>query len=268
MKQLELRSYPRAEISEILSVNLSDSKHFKRNVENKLSKWGYGFDYTTQEVTILRKPETAKERLAEIVYRCFGMDIQVDALQFACFIAAFTDIEGFDQMPWEERSARYFKEYGVCVDARTLRNWCSRLIELRIIDKSVKGVSWKTTIEKGRKSRKPTEPEDQEEIQAYYQRRATINAELYQEALSKGDPPRVAKEKAWADTYKALWEEFHCCYYYCKCFTLNALSEDYQQELWEVYELSQELAAGALGIVEASRKPPTTKEEFDREWFS
>ena len=268
MKQLELRSYPRAEIAEILSVNLSDSKHFKRNVENKLSRWGYSFDYTTQAVTILRKPETAKERLAEIVYRCFGMDIQVDALQFACFIAAFTDIEGFDQMPWEERSARYLKQYGVWVDARTLRNWCRRLIGLKIIDRSGKRISWKTTIEKGRKTRRPTEEVDQEEIRAYFQRRATIYDVLYQEALSKGDLPRVAKENAWADTYKALWAEFHCCYYYCKCFTLNALSEDYQQELWEVYELSQELAVGALGIVEASRKPPTTKEEFDREWFS
>lgn len=268
MQQLELRKYPRAEIAEALSVNLRDSKHFARNVKNKLSKWGYGFDYKPEAVTILRKPETAKERLAEIVYRCFGIDIQVDDLQFACFIAAFTDIEGFDQMPWKERSARYFKQYGVWVEDRTMRNWCSSLIALGIIAKSGKGLSWKTTIENGKKSRRPTEERDRDEIWTYYQRRRTISAELYQEALSKGDPPRVAKRKAYEDTYKALWAEFHCCYYYCKCFTLNALSEDYQQELWEVYELSQELAAGALGIVEASRKPPTTKEEFDREWFS
>ncbi len=74
MNQLELRSYPRAEIAEVLSVNIKDSGHFKRNVENKLSKWGYGFHYETAAVEILSKPETPEERLAEILYRSFGFD--------------------------------------------------------------------------------------------------------------------------------------------------------------------------------------------------
>ncbi len=74
MEQLELRSYPRAEIAKVLSVNIRDSRHFKRNIENTLSKWGYGFRYETAAVEILSKPETPEERLAEILYRGFGFD--------------------------------------------------------------------------------------------------------------------------------------------------------------------------------------------------
>ena len=68
MNQLELRSYPRAEIAEVLSVNINDSGHFKRNVESKLSKWGYGFRYETAAVEILSKPETPEERLYDTMF--------------------------------------------------------------------------------------------------------------------------------------------------------------------------------------------------------
>ena len=115
MQQLELREYTRAEIAEVLSVNLKDSNHFAERVKDKLDKWGYGYDYSRRAVTIISKPETSAARLKEIVIRSFGMDIQVDAVQFACFLAAFTDIEGFETMPWEERAIVYYKRYGVTI---------------------------------------------------------------------------------------------------------------------------------------------------------
>ena len=260
MNQLELRTYTRAEIAEALSVNLNDSKHFKRNVENKLSKWGYRYEYTTPAVTITCKPETPKERLAEIVYRCFGMDIQVDTLQFGCFISAFTDIEGFASMPWEERAKAYYKRYGECVDARTLSNWCRHLIEKGIIAVSGdESVAWKTIIIDHKKIRYPLSASEPNEMYDYFQQRSEIFSEEYQLALDSmkysGFTKAQAKAEAWKETYKRLWADYQCCYYYCKCFTFGAFGDSIDHpELFEVYELAQELAFGASAEYEAKQK--------------
>ena len=273
MQQLELREYTRAEIAEVLSLNLKDSKHFKRNGENTLSKWGYTYKWEEREnPTILSKPETPAARLAEIVIRSFGMDIQVNAVQFACFLAAFTDIEGFATMPWAERAIAYYKQYGECVDDRTMRNWCRQLIERNIIAEYGEKVAWKTTIVNFKKVRERLVPGEPNEIWDYYERRREIYAEEYKNALIsaafRGEPPAVAKKEAWSETYKRLWKEYECCYYYCKCFTLSAFSEASQQDLWEVYELSQEIADETCACVEESRKPHTKEEEFKRMWFA
>ena len=128
MQQLDLRFYSRTEIAEILAVNISDSRHFKRNTENKLKKWGYRYSYTTAGVTILSCPTTAEERLAELLIRQYNIDVQINPYAFACFITAFSDIDGFDSMPWGERAKVYYDYSGISMDERTLRNWCSKLI--------------------------------------------------------------------------------------------------------------------------------------------
>ncbi len=63
MQQLEKRFYSRQEIADTLGVNIKDSGHFKRNVESKLQKWGYSYNYTSTGITITRQPETPQERL-------------------------------------------------------------------------------------------------------------------------------------------------------------------------------------------------------------
>ena len=79
MEQLELRFYPREEISEIVHVRL-DSNNFGRDVTSTLKNAGYGCEYKARRgVFILSKPETPEERLAEILYRGFGIDIQINA---------------------------------------------------------------------------------------------------------------------------------------------------------------------------------------------
>ena len=244
MKQLELRSYPRAEIAEVLSVNLQDSRHFKRNVEDKLSKWGYGYHYETPAVQILSRPETPEERLAEILYRGFGIDIQTRAVPFACFISAFTDIEGFSSMPWGERETAYREYYGFAPDERTLRNWCSRLINCGIIAKVGYSTLWKTFYSGGQKCRVPVEEEETDRLREYYERRRELAATNYAEELAAGLGPKEAKQKAWKNAYRTLWAEYGCCYYYCKYFTLTAFStEEVKADVQEVYELVQELAA-------------------------
>ncbi|MBQ1632946.1 MAG: hypothetical protein II049_09015, partial [Clostridia bacterium] len=224
-------------------------------------------------IRILSKPEKPQERLAEIVYRCFGVDIQVDAVQFAYFLSAFTDIDGFEAMPWAERELVCRNHYGTSAVEKTLRNWCHQLLEKQIITKCVESAAWKTTIVGKKKMRERILPDNREVVWDYYNRRSEIFAEEYKEilplALSRGETSQKARNEAWSATYKRLWQEFDCCYYYCKCFVLGAFTDQYTEELWEVYELSQQLAAEASERVEASRnKPPTTKEEFDRQWFS
>lgn len=265
MQQLELRKYPRAEIAAVLSVNLKDSNHFAERVKDKLDKWGYGYDYNRRAVTIISKPETPAARLKEIVIRSFGMDIQVNAVQFACFLAAFTDIEGFATMPWEERAIVYYKRYGVWVDDRTMRGWCSQLIKRKIIAVCGESVAWKTTIVNNKKYRERLIPGEPNDMWDYYDRRSEIFAEEYELALMgtrfRGEPPAAARKEAWGETYKRLWQEFECCYYYCKCFTLSAFSEEYGADLQEMYELAQEIAEVAAEDTEARRNVLIPKDE-------
>ena len=115
MEQLELRFYTRQQIAEILSVNLQDSNHFKRNVESTLSKWGYAYQYSTPGVTIKSKPETAEERLKEILIRVLKLDVQINPYDFACFLTAFSDIDGFANMPWDKRAEILENVYNVKV---------------------------------------------------------------------------------------------------------------------------------------------------------
>ncbi len=271
MQQLELREYPRAEIAEILSVDLHDSSHFAEKVRNKLTKWGYQFEYSRRAVIITAKPQTPKDRLSEIVYRSFGMDIQVDAVQIGCFLAAFTDIEGFDTMPWDERAEVFYQRYGVWVEARTMRGWCHHLIQKGIIAVFGESAAWRTTIVDNKKYRERLLPGEPNELWDYYERRKEIFAEEYNAslpgALYRGEPPVAARAEAWSETYKRLWKEFGCCYYYCKCFALSAFSEDYGADLCEVYELAQELADEASERTEARHKIQIPKVEDQPQGF-
>lgn len=268
MQQLELREYPRAEIAEVLSLNLKDSKHFKRDGENRLTKWGYTYKWEKRKnPIILSKPETPKDRLAEIVYRSFGMDIQVDAVQIGCFLVAFTNIEDFDSMPWEKKAEVYYQRYGVWVEPRTMRGWCHHLIQKGIIAVGAESekTAWRTTIVDNKKYRERLLPGEPNEILDYFERRREIFAEEYEAALIgtrfRGEPPKAARKEAWGETYKRLWAEFDCCYYYCKCFALSAFSEDYSADLCEVYELAQELADEASELAEAKRNIQVPKDE-------
>ena len=75
-------------------------------------KWGYGYDWTRGGATITYVPNTPQEKLKEILIRRFRLNIQVDMYAFACFITAFTDVPGFDCMPWKVREEEYQKYCG------------------------------------------------------------------------------------------------------------------------------------------------------------
>ena len=241
MKQLELRTYSRQEIAEILSLNLADSRHFKRNVENKLKTWGYEFVFPPRgNITIIRKPESSEERLKEILLRKMNVNIQINPFHFACFIFAFQDIEGFASMPWEERAMELQNHYGVSVSDRTLRNWCSQLLEKELIAKVSDRTYWKTEIMNGRKTRTPIQQGD-EEMSAYFSRRSALISHYQIEGEKAKIPAKELKNFAFSLAIKALWEEYHCCYYTCKTFLFSAWEDDEEPFFQEVVELTQDI---------------------------
>lgn len=262
MNQLELRFYTRAEIAEVLSVRLKGNNNFKRDVENKLTKWGYGKHYKDGEgVDILSKPTTPAERLSEILYRGYGIDVQVNPILFACFIAAFEDIDSFESSPWGEREKKYLKRYGYSVDERTMRNWCSQLLARGIVAKIGATTAWRTYFEGDRKIREPIEEIDRVEMESYYERRTELFKDHYINQLETGKPLKEARAIAWKDTYKDLWAEFECCFYYCKGFVLSSFSYN-DVDVWEIYELARELVPTAT-----PQKAPKAPAQNNQEGF-
>lgn len=257
MQELEIRFYPREEIAAVLSINLKDSKHFKRNLENKLSKLGYSFRYIDRQgVEILSLPEKPEVRLKELTMRFLGQDVQIDAIPFACFVAAFAEVEGFACMPWRERTEVLSEEYGYRIEEDTLRNWCSRLVQKGIMVKGGETSAWKTTRINDKKIQEPVQEKEAERMSCYKTRRTELVAANYKQYLSQGMAPSDANGKAWDEAYKTLWTEYGCCYYNCESWTFTAYAEEHDDLLQEIYELARMLAPTAPPPKEPSSKLP------------
>lgn len=212
-------------MAQILSIKVDGN--FKRNVENKLNKWGYQYNYSRNSIEIVKAPEGAAARLTEIMIREFKLDIQIDSLAFACFIKAFDECDSFECMPWSEREAMIRAVYRVNVSERTLRSWSNRLIERGLL---VKGVGeravWRTVGVKESARRELV----------------TGDEELEAEACAYWKDMRAARIK-YNDNKKAfneVYNKYGCCYYVCKGFDLSAF--DRNTELFqEIYELVEEI---------------------------
>ena len=238
LKQLETKFYSRQEIAEILSVNIKDSNNFKRNVENKLRKWGYKYNYSRKGVEIIEAPISATAKLSEILIRHYGIDIQIDAYSFACFISAFVEIEGFCSMPWEERKINMEQVYGISVEERTLRNWCNKLINTNTIAKTGEKTNWRTICISGKKEREWIDgiPEAEQEMKEYYSLRKQLVDKYIADAVAAGKTDcKEIKAEAWKTAYETLWKKYGCCYYSCKGLLLSGFDDT--EVLAEIYEL-------------------------------
>ena len=213
----------------MLSLNPIGNNHFAEQVRRTLNNWGYQFEYSRKGVNITAAPETAEQRLTEILIRQFGLDKQIDPFAFSCFLCAFDAIDGFSSMPWEERAKLLNQTYGISVCDRTLRNWCHKLIGQEIITSTPRQSWWRTENRNGIKHRESV-PADDKEMRRFIARRSKL--------LDKG--------VSWKDTMYQLWDEFQCCYYSCKGFFLTAIDQTTQECLYEIYELTQEIAAAPM----------------------
>lgn len=243
MKQLETRFYAREELAAITKVNVNSS-HFARDIKNKLEKWGYSYDNPSRKgMTITRAPETAEEKLKEILYRVYDIDTRIDTKDFACFVAAFLEVEGFEAMPWGERAAILRDGYNVSVDEKTLRSWCNKLIGSNTITKSDERVYWCTMIEPdGERMRYQVEGDEEleKEFARYKEMREKLIKDHITREISKGrEDYKVIKAEAWSKANYDLWKYFNCCFYSCKTLMLSAFDD--HNELEEVYELIKEI---------------------------
>lgn len=236
MDQLELRTYSRQEIAEILDVDINDTNHFKRNVESKLNKWGYSYEYSKRQFKILKVPTSADERLSEIMMRYYDMDIRIDTISFASFLYSLVMYPEFNAMPWEERSKWLEEEFKVSVSDRTLRSWCSKFINSgAIVKNNDYKVRWLTGYYNGEKYREIIDGNKELEQFAneYFEYKKQL---LY----TYKDLPQSEK---WKKTLSLLWEKYKCCIYYCKGIQFSAWDNKMPIEiLQEVIELVDEIA--------------------------
>lgn len=148
MKQLEKRFYAREELAEITGID-AKSNHFARDVKNTLTQWNYNYEYSRKGALITKQPETAEERLAEIIIRAYGMDVRLDVYGFACFISLLLEDEEFRAMPWAERERVMSEEMGVTISFETMKKWCAKLIGKNMIAKSADKAYWGTCLVEG-----------------------------------------------------------------------------------------------------------------------
>lgn len=239
MIQLEQKVYTKSEIAEFLGINLD--KNFKRNVENTLSKWGYEYEFPPYSKTIsITYVPTGEYKLAEILMREYEIDIQVNPIEFACFIHAFNYIEGFFSMPWGQRAKVLKDTYTIEVCDRTLRNWTNKLIATGTITKSD---NEKTYWKSAKISDETTlrEPAAREEYMAFYKYKNEEYKKNISELIITGkEDLKEVKSKAYQLAHLAAMDKFGgWCFYSCKSFFLSSFDD---KNLTEIFELVEEIA--------------------------
>ena len=241
MKQLEVRAYERQEIADILHVR-NDTHNFKRDVENRLMNWGYQYEIPHGgAVIITHKPETAEERLKEIMFRLFGLDTQTGkngemkngTTVFACYLQFMMTEDIAETMPWDERYSWLEDNYGLTVKSPCLQRWTSRLVQNEIMSKSTgyaDSMWWRTYKIDGISHREPVDDDDPELLR-YQERRKEIFTPSYK--MVHGN-----EEAAWAVTRAQLKREFGCTFYRCKCIQINGITNE---EIETVLKLVEEI---------------------------
>ena len=245
MIQLQKKVYTKAEMAEILGINLKD-KNYKRNVENTLNKWGYGYEFPpySKTITIISIPE-GESKLAELLIRDYGIDIQINAVEFACFLHAFNNIDNFISMPWGERSKAMRDFYGVEVCDKTLRNWANKLFTAGTLMKCSEKTYWKSA--KISESETMREPVEKSEFVDFYKfRREQQSAEMAKMFMEGRTDYDNIKKESWTAAHFAAMNKFGgWCYFSCKTILLSAFDD---KDLAEIFELVEDIAPCLIEI--------------------
>ena len=223
MTTLEKRFYPRQEIAEIVGITNLKDKHFAEKVKRYLDNRKYGYDYSCKGVSITVLPETAEEQLAFLLRNSLGLDNQVDAYFFACFITAFSTIKGFDAMPWKTRTAIFNQYYHNTVSKTTLERWYSHLVKSGNMTKFAKGALWRTIKDDdGYIVQKRVEPDSQEYQEYCQKRKAFLTGSGFESA------DKATRKNTWVSMVYNLLPEYGV-YYYCPSSILNALGDQAEE---------------------------------------
>lgn len=226
-------------------------RHIRTN-KNKNTYKGLTYEYMesyimthgteeTRLVIITRKPESAEERLKEIMFRLFDLDTQTGTngemdngtTVFACFLHFMMSEEIAETMPWDERYDWLEYNYGVKAAKPCLNRWANRLIKSNVLSQSIgkdDAMWWMTCYIDGKKHRYPVDDNDPELLE-YQSEQSQIYANMLKQT-------RGNWKVAFGMTKKALWQKYQCCYYQCKCLQMNGITND---EIELVLELVEEI---------------------------
>lgn len=229
MRELEMRFYSRDEIGAVLGIPPKKDQ-FARDVKKRLTDDGYSFEWLDRKGVIITGQTLSPERrLKRILVERIGLDTQVDAIDYAKFLTAFSMIDGFASMPQESRLAILCDYCGKDISESTLRRWIGKLVESGNAAKFKKGALWHTSNDNGRKIRRQVAP-DSDEYRAYCAARTEILKSLEEQGLS-------VKER-WGTMIRQLYDEMGT-YYYCPEICLNALGDDAEEIALLVQEIME-----------------------------
>lgn len=228
MQELELRFYSRDEIGAALGIPPKKDQ-FARDVKKRLADNGYSFEWVDRKgVIITGRSDAPEARLKALLVNRIGLDTQVDAVDFALFITAFSAIDDFNSMPWEERVFAITDYCGKYISQSTLQRWAEKLVESGNAAKFRKGALWHTARDaNGDKHRRRVDP-DSDEYRAYCDARTGTLKRLEEQGVS-------VKER-WGAMIRKLYDELGS-YYYCPETCLNALGEDAEEIALLVQEI-------------------------------
>lgn len=231
-EKLELRFYPREELAKIAGLD-AQGHNFSAKMKRSLDLWGYEYEFKPRRgFTITRVPTTPEERLIEILRRDVGIDTQVDALKFSCFMSAFVLIPDFLAMPWRTRETMLWEYFAVSVCDNTMRGWRDKMIECGYIyDAHSVRTLWHTSTQNGSKVQEKADPES-EEYKAYCKLRSGI--------LNGYEAMGIPLRTVWGDMVHQLYNEYGA-YYYCKSIEFNGFK---LKELDVIHDLTLEILRG------------------------
>lgn len=265
--RFEKRSYPRAEIAEIMALN-PKSRNFARDVKNRLDKWGYEYEYKSSSVLITKVPATPEERLNELLIKKLNLDIQTNLRGFALVFYLLSTDYDFATSPWLTKENIILREYGFDIDDSTMRNWARKLIRANVIAKDIDSPEpWRTIILNGSKKQERLDMNDEKtlkEKEEYY----SLRSQYLQEAdteYQKATQTAEMNPKRWEIAIRRLWKEKKCCYYTVKPFVFNAFFDD--DDYKEIFELIQRVGLGVPPLEELAPelftvRPSQSETEF------
>lgn len=230
IEKLELRSYSRDEIARLTEVSLKD-KNFAAKVKNRLTNWGYEYNYSSRTVEITKIPTTAEERLKELLIRKLNFSVQTDFKAFTIMLHLFRTDRNFMSMPWKTRETVLYEQYGITIADSTMSNWTRRLLNDDVLLKSFSANHnlWRTHIENGIKyQEKISETDDK---MAEYKKYNAMRSQLLAEAQEANNTTTC-----WGGVINKLWNKFHCCYYTVKPIEPVAWYDDDYKEIFSLSE--------------------------------
>lgn len=223
MKQLEIRTYKREEIAEILKLNCKSS-NFSKDAKRKLTLWGYSFEVIKKNYNITRVPTTDVEKLSEILYRVCGMDVRSDVNNYILVLYLLSTSKEFISMPYKERVKYISKNFDKSIAEATLKNYMKKFEDKNILYKDTNNFTvWKTednirTIITGNYELE----KEYEEYKNYKNKK--LNEFFKNNTLKEFNNDRsLYYRKAWRYANDKTYEKYSVAYYKCNSMILNAV---------------------------------------------